>query len=158
LLFPFWGKGTVKRPSNIFLALILAATVCIAGCGGGGGCTTDSGIITPGGGSGDDTPFPSKTLSWAPPTAYTDSTPLNPSSDLDVFEIYIRTNGGFSGSDSPMAALQAVAPGTGQLTTSFDLANLVPFLSRSVPYFVSVRAVAKNGLKSDFSTPASFSF
>ena len=99
-----------------------------------------------------------KTLSWTPPSAYTDSTPLNPASDLDVFEIYVRTDTGFTEGDSPMAALQAVDPGTGTLTTSFNLSNLAPFLSKQVNYYVAIRAVAKNGMKSDFSQTAAFSF
>ncbi len=138
---------------HILGALILAAVLSLAGCGGGGS-SADGG--SPGTGGGD--PFPAKTLSWVPPSAYTDSTPLDPTSDLDVFEIYVKTSGSFSGGDSPMAALQAVDPSSSQLITSFNLANLGPYLSRGVTYFVAVRAVAKNGLKSDFSTPASFSF
>jgi hypothetical protein len=145
----------MKNKPSIIIALILAVSVSLTGCGGGGGSSTDSG--NPGTGGGDTT-FPAKTLSWAPPRAYTDTTPLNPSSDLEVFEIYVKNSGSFSPADSPMAALEAVNPSTGQLTTSFNLANLGPYLSKGVTYFVSVRAVAKNSLKSDFSNPASFSF
>jgi hypothetical protein len=47
---------------------------------------------------------------------------------------------------------------THTLTTSFNLANLAPYLSKGIAYRVSMRAVAVTGLKSDFSPPASFSF
>jgi hypothetical protein len=129
---------------RIVVALILTAIFSIAGCGGGDG--------------GGGTAFPAKTLSWAPPSAYTDSTPLNPSGDLDVFEIYVKTSESFSATDSPMATLKAVDTGTGQLSTSFSLDNLGPYFSKGVTYFISVRTVAKNSLKSDFANPVSFSF
>ena len=138
------NKLHMDNKLRIVTALILTAIFSLAGCGGGGG---DVG-----------TAFPPKTLSWAPPSAYTDSTPLNPSGDLDVFEIYVKTSESFSATDSPMAALKVLDPGTGQLNTSFNLANLGPYFSKGVTYFISVRTVAKNSLKSDFANPVSFSF
>ena len=134
---------------------MLTAVLSLAGCGGGGSSTADGGGTGSGGGG---EAFPAKILSWAAPSAYTDSTPLNPVADLDVFEIYVKTSGSFSASDTPMASLPAVDPGSGQIATSFNLANLGPYLSRGVTYFVSIRTVAKNTLKSDFSAPAAFSF
>ena len=119
----------------------------LSGCGGGGASS-----------SGDGTSFPAKTMSWAPPTSYTDSSPLNPTNDLDRFEIYVNESGSFANADTPNAAVSAVDPVTHTLTTSFNLANLGPYLSRGVVYRVSMRAVALTGLKSDFSPPASFSF
>jgi len=106
---------------RIVVALMLSAVISLAGCGGGGSSTADSG----GTGGGGET-FPSKILSWAPPSAYTDSTPLNPVADLDVFEIYVKTSGSFSAGDTPMASLPAVDPGSGQLASSFNLASLAP--------------------------------
>ena len=119
----------------------------LSGCGGGG---TSS--------SGDGTPLPAKTLSWAAPESYTDSTSLNPITDLDGFEIYVNESGSFSNGDIPNAVVSAVDPQTHTLTTSFNLANLGPYLSKGIAYRVSMRAVAITGLKSDFSPPASFSF
>lgn len=75
-----------------------------------------------------------------------------------MFEIYVKTNGTFTTGDSAMASVPAYDPNTGQISTSFNLADLSPFLARGVMYYVSVRAVAKDGLKSDFSQTASFSF
>ena len=92
------------------------------------------------------------------PSQYTDGTPLNPVADLDSYEIYINENGSFSNADNEMAAVSATDSGSGQPVTSFDLANLSPFLSQGVTYHVSIRTVALNGLKSDFSPPATFSF
>ena len=57
-----------------------------------------------------------------------------------------------------MAAVSAVDPATHILTTSFNLANLAPHVTAGPKYYVSLRAVALTGLKSDFSPPVSFSF
>jgi hypothetical protein len=116
-----------------------------SGCGGGGGGSTAEAL-------------PTKTLSWQPPESYADSTPLNPATDLESFEIYVNENGVFSATDSPDASLAAYNTGSGQVTMSFNLANLGPYLSKGIQYHVAVRAVAKNGLKSDFSPSAAFSF
>jgi len=140
----------VKSKLQLIVTVALVAGLSFAGCGGGGGGGGASA------GVGDSTP--ARTLNWAPPTQYSDSTPLNPAADLDVFEVYVNQDGNFSGSDSAMAAVGASDTNTGQVTTTFNLASLSPFLSNGVTYYVSVRAVAKNGLKSDFSQPASFSF
>ena len=135
--------------------MILAVGICLAGCGGGGagvgmgvgGSSTDSGNVVS-----------AKTLAWANPTAYADNTILNPASDLDVIEVYVNQKGNFTAGDNAIAAVQAVDPNTGLPNTSFDLSNLSPFLPANVPLYVSVRAVANNGLKSDFSQSATFSF
>jgi len=128
----------------IFFALI-TATITFSGCGGGG--SSDSG-----------TALPERTLSWEPPTSYVDTTALNPVTDLDRFEIYINESGSFTGTETPLAAVSAVNKATNSLTTSFNLANIGPPLQVGPHYYVSLRAVALTGLKSDFSPPASFSF
>lgn len=133
-----------KRLLYLGFLVILAG---ISGCGGGGGETSSS-IPS----------YPARVVRWVPPTTYTDSTPLNPATDLDSFEIYVKTTGPFTVGDSPLALVSAIDPGTGQIATSFNLANLSPFLSLGVQYQVSLRAVAWTGAKSDFSSPASFSF
>src|SRR5660397_61144 len=140
--------------------LSLATMVVLAilsGCGGGG--TSSSGDVGGvGASSGDGTALPAKTLSWAAPESYTDNTSLNPVTDLEGFEIYVNESGSFADADTPNAIISAVDPSTHTLTTSFNLANLAPYLSQGVAYRVSMRAVAFTGLKSDFSPPASFSF
>ena len=131
---------------TLSLATIILLGI-LTGCGGGGASS-----------AGDGTPLPAKTLSWAAPESYTDNTQLNPLTDLDGFEIYVNESGSFTDADTPTAVVSAVDPGTHTLTTSFNLANLGPYLSKGINYQVSMRAVATSGLKSDFSPPASFSF
>ena len=130
---------------NIFLALI-AILATFSGCGGGGS-SSESG-----------TPLPAKVLSWEPPTSYVDTTAMNPVTDLDRFEIYVNETGTYTDTDVPMAALRAVDAQTHTIATSFDLANLGSHLTVGPRYYVSLRAVALTGLKSDFSPPVSFSF
>jgi hypothetical protein len=69
----------------------------------------------------------------------------------------VKESGSFSDADTPTAIISAFDTLTQQVTTSFNLANLGPFLQKGVTYYVSMRAVALDGLKSGFSTPASFS-
>jgi len=133
-----------RRIHTILPFVIIVAF--LSGCGGGGGT------------SGGSERYPAKILAWSPPSQYTNGTPLNPVTDLDSFEIYIKENGTFSDTDNEMATVSATESGTGQPTTSFDLANLSPFLSQGVTYYVSIRTVALNGMKSGFSPGAPFSF
>jgi hypothetical protein len=128
----------------LFFVIIIAS---LSGCGGGGGTSASGSEI-----------YPAKILTWSAPSQYTDGTPLNPVTDLDSFEIYINQNGTFSNAENEMAAVSATDSGSGQPTTTFNLANLAPFLSQGVTYHVSIRSVALNGLKSDFSPGATFSF
>jgi len=135
---------------------LLAALVTFSGCGGGGSSPSDSSSsdsgIQPG------TPLPARTLSWEPPTSYVDTTAMNPVTDLDRFEIYVKESGSFSDTDTPTAAISAVDPATRTLTTSFNLANIGPPLTVGPHYYVSLRAVALTRLKSEFAPPVSFSF
>lgn len=137
---PIRTRWTLSLATVVVLAIL-------SGCGGGGASS-----------SGDGNTIPAKTLSWAAPESYTDQTSLNPVTDLDGFEIYVNESGSFSDGDIPNAVVSAVDPQTRTLTTSFNLANLAPYLSSGITYRVSMRAVAVTGLKSDFSPPASFSF
>jgi hypothetical protein len=133
----------------IFLALI-ASLVAFSGCGGGGGNASSEGT--------SGTPLTSKVLSWEAPTSYVDNSTMNPVTDLDRFEIHVNESGSFSDTDVPMAEVRAVDAQTNTLTTSFDLANLSPNVTAGPQYYVSLRAVAITGLKSDFSPGVSFSF
>ena len=135
----------------------------LMGCGGGSSVETSGGIGLPPAEPPSTEPppavtLPPKVLSWQPPTSYSDNSPLDPLRDLANIEIYVKETGPFSNGDSPMALVSAVDSATGQPATSFNLANLGPFLSLGVRYQVSLRAVAISGLKSDFSPPAAFSF
>ena len=128
----------------------------LAGCGGGG--TSSAGDGTPPPADGGGTPLPAKTLRWAAPDTYTDNTSLNPLTDLAEYEIYVNESGSFADADAPSAVVSAVDTTTHTLTSSFNLANLAPYLSKGIAYRVSMRAVAVTGLKSEFSPPVSFSF
>ena len=121
-------------------------TAALIGCGGGGS-SSESG-----------TQLPARTLSWEAPTSYVDTTAMNPVTDLDRFEIHVNETGAFTDADAPMAEVTAVDPATRTLTTSFNLANLSPHVTVGPKYYVSLRAVALTGLKSDYSQPVSFSF
>jgi hypothetical protein len=127
----------------ISLGLTMATFI---GCGGGGS-SSEPGVS-----------LPARTLSWEAPTSYVDSTPMDPQTELDRFEVYVKTTGSFNDADPPMAALSAVDPTTKGITNSFNLANLSPNVTEGPTYYVSLRAVARTGLKSDFSPPVSFSF
>ncbi len=136
-----------NRPQRMLFVAGLMVGFILSSCGGGGDSATVAGP-----------PLPPKILSWSSPTAYTDNTPLDPVLELDSFEIYVNTSGSFSYSDAPFASVRAVVPGSNQVTSEFDLAKLDPFLSRGVPYYVSLRAVAISGARSEFSPSAPFSF
>ncbi len=129
---------------NTNVVLFFAFTVLIGGCGAGGGSASGSAST--------------KMLWWQPPTEYTDGSPLDAVSELDSFEIHVNQSGSFFPGDPPDAAVSAVSSGTGEITRSFDLVLLEPFLAKGVLYHISVRAVAKTGLKSDFSPSATFSY
>ena len=124
---------------RIIVLSLIAALATFSGCGGGGS-SSDSG-----------TALPARTLSWEAPTSYIDSTPIDPMKDLDRYEIYVNESGSFTDTDSPLAAVSTK-------TTSFNLANIGSPLTVGPHYYVSLRAVALTGLKSDFSPPVSFSF
>ena len=83
---------------------------------------------------------------------------MNPITDLDRFEIYVHESATFADTDIAQAIVSAIDPATHTLSTSFNLANLSPYVTVGPRYYVSLRAVAITGLKSDFSPPASFSF
>ena len=93
---------------------------------------------------------PEKYLHWVAPQAFTDSTPLVPSRDLQGYEIYIKQNPSFGSADNPVAT---VSP----LENIYNLANVSPSLSKGVTYYVSMRSVAITGLKSDFPPGVPFS-
>jgi hypothetical protein len=91
-----------------------------------------------------------KSVYWAAQQSFTDNTPLVPSRDLQGYEIYIRQDSSFGPSDNAVAT----AP---PLDNSYRLANLSPPLRQGVTYYVSLRAVTVEGVKSDFSPAVPFS-
>ena len=157
-LAPHKSRGEALRTRTrwtLSLAMILLLAI-LSGCGGGGATSSGDGTPLPSDGGG--TALPAKILSWAAPESYTDNTSLNPLTDLSEYEIYVNESGSFADADTPKAVVNAVDPTAHTLTSSFNLANLAPYLSKGIAYRVSMRAVAITGLKSGFSPPASFSF
>ena len=139
----------MTNPKNFLIVLSCVLGLLLSGCGGG----STEGVGSSGGGT-----LPAKILSWEPPTSYSDGTTLDPATELDRYEIYVKEDGSFSEMDEEMAVLSAIDQATGQVITSFDLANLSRFITSGVTYHVSIRAVAINGLKSEFSPSAVFAY
>ena len=135
----------------VILSLI-AALATFSGCGGGGSSSSDSGT-TPG------IALPARTLSWEPPTSYVDKSSMDPVTELDRFEIYVNESGSFADTDIPDGGRQR-----GKQVDPHPYHLLQPRQYRTSPvtvgphYYVSLRAVALTGLKSDFSPTVSFSF
>ena len=117
--------------------LFLLFAVLLVSCSGGGG--------------GDGSPsLPSKTVYWASPQSFSDGTPLVPSRDLRGYEIYVKQDLPFVPADNPVAT-------PSPLESSFNLGKITPPLSQGVTYYLSLRTVTADGMKSDFSPPVSFS-
>jgi len=125
------------RNKRILAVLAVLGAILPACSGGGGGSSTAPSIA-------------GKSVYWAAPQYFTDNTPLVPSRDLQGFEIYIRQDPSFGPTDSPIVT-------TSPLDTTYNLANVSPPLSKGVTYYVSLRTVTVEGMKSDFSPAASFS-
>lgn len=131
---------------------LIVAMIVLPGCGGGGG----------GGSSAVSPPSGTVTaLEWDPPRVAADSTPLDPRRDLDYYEFYLRTDQNFTENDQPVAQVAAfydVLSPNGKtfvrdLTKEFTLDNLLPFTEKGKAYYVSIRAVGVDGLKSGFMVP-----
>lgn len=122
--------------------LVVLAMLGFAGCGGGG---AEGESAAPGPG------VPASVLAWDPPTTYVDSTPLDPYSDLDHYEFYIREDVNFTDNDLHMAEVNAVD--NQALVSEFNLNNLLPFVPPGTRSYLSIRAVGVDGLKSPFSQP-----
>src|SRR3989304_4657323 len=130
-----------------------AGGILLSGCGGGGEGAMAS--IPPGIASA---------LAWDAPQTYEDHTPLDPYRDLDCYEFYVRNDPNFTENDLPMAEVAAVEDVLSpdgkaylkNLTSLFNLANLKPFLTPGARYYISIRAVGGDGLKSGFSHPVSW--
>jgi hypothetical protein len=117
---------------------VLGALLCA--CGGGGSSSSQP----------SQPPLQAKMMIWKAPQYFMDNSLLNPATDLQRFEIYIRQDPSFGPGDNAIATASPVE-------NSFNLATLVPPLSKGVTYYVSVRAVTVEDEKSDFSPAFSFS-
>ena len=124
----------------------------LAGCGGGGGDSQVGQVSSP---SGEVTVF-----AWKPPATFNDNTPLNPTSDIDYYELYIRTDPNFTESDQPavqIAAMTDLLSTDGKTVvkspvTEFTL-ELVPSIPSQKILYVSMKAVGIDKQKSAFMAP-----
>jgi len=124
------------RQRHALILVALAVPVALSACSGGGTSSAPS-IL-------------GKSVYWSAPQYFTDNTPLVPSRDLQGFEIYIKQDLPFGPADNPVATASP-------LESSYNLANVSPPLSKGVTYYVSLRTVPVEGIKSDFSPVAPFS-
>ena len=143
--------------NRISLGLTVSAITLIgiifSGCGGGGGGGGSSTVSPP---SGSVT-----ALEWDPPRVAADSTPLDPRRDLEYYEFYLRTDQNFTENDQPVAEVAAsydvLSPNgktfVRELTKEFSMDNLLPFIEKGKKYYVSIRAVGVDVLKSGFMVP-----
>jgi hypothetical protein len=138
----------MKKPRNatILTALLAAASLALSGCGGGGSVDFAS---------SPDWSEAVYNLSWDPPDSFVDGTPLIPTSDLDHYEIYLRKDPNFSDEDVEVAQVAAAAQKLS--VQDFALDNLLHLTNGTGSYYVAVRAVGVNGMKSEFSDPAEWS-
>jgi hypothetical protein len=127
----------MRRHERILASLAILGAI-LSACQGGGSSSTSPTL-------------PTRTVGWVPPQYFADNTPLDPARDLKGIEIHVKQDASFGPADIPAA----IAPPS---DNHFVLSTLDPPLSRGVTYYVSVRAVTNEGVKSDFSAIASFSF
>ncbi len=137
---------------HLLVALSAVMGILFAGCGGGG-----EGTQAQSGGGGTSTP----TLVWDPPKNFADGVSIDPRRDLDHYEVFLRTNPTFNDTDLPVVQVAAVSdvasPGgitNGRKpTTEFSLDRLLPYTQPGKRYYVSIKAVGVDGLKSGFMPP-----
>lgn len=141
-----------KIPTGFLLAIFGA--VLLFGCGGGGG-SSESPSVPPAG--------PVSMLSWAPPATFADNVAMDPYSDLEYYELYVRTDTNFSDSDLPIAEVAAVAEVPSPdglsvakaLVTEFAL-ELIPGVPAGSRVYVSMKAVGIDRQRSAFMAPVTW--
>jgi len=135
---------------HVLFLFILAVCVLLSGCGDDR-YSSEASVPTE----------TANVLAWDPPQTYEDSTVLDPYTELDYYEFYVRSENNFTDSDLPVAQVGAVADILSpdgavylkNLTTEFDLLNLLPFVPPGTSSYLSIRAVGADGLRSQFSEP-----
>ena len=131
-----------------------AAVLLLAGCGGGGGASGSQGPAPSG---------PASVFVWSAPATFNDNTPLNPSTDIEYYELYLRADSNFTNSDQPAVQIAAVADmpspdGRSVIkspVTEFTL-ELIPSIPAGNLLYVSMRAIGIDGQKSSFMPPVAW--
>ncbi len=119
-------------------SLLVAAAFTFIGCSGCGS---------------DKSGAPARTLRWEPPRAYADGQALDASKDLAGYEIYVNETGTFSAADTARAFVRGTDPPAGAPVTSFDLSKCVPPLQPGRKYYLSMKSVDREGVRSDLALP-----
>ncbi len=136
-----------------FLAgFAVLTSILFIGCGGGG-----EGTQAQSGGSGTNT----QTLAWDPPMNFADGVSIDPRRDIDHYEVFLRSDPNFNETDLPVvqvAAISDVASSGGishgrKPSTELPLDRLLPYAQPGQRYYVSIKAVGVDGLKSGFMPP-----
>jgi hypothetical protein len=135
------GGGIVSVAINYNLNGLTAGQTYYFRAAAANSIGTDKGVIAS---------IRAKSVRWAVPQYFTDNTPLVPFRDLQGYEIYIKRDPSFRPGDSPVATASA-------MDTTYTLENDSPPLLNGVTYYVSLRTVTTEGVKSDFSPAVSFS-
>jgi len=143
------GSGTTSLSVNTPLTGLSTGTTYYYRVAANNSSGTTKGVILTIGGGGSSSP-PSKVVYWGPPKSFSDGTPLVPSRDLQGYEIYVKQDLPFVPADNPVATPSF-------LESAFSLGQITPPLSQGVTYYVSLRTVTVEGMKSDFPPPVSFS-
>lgn len=94
-----------------------------------------------------------KVLRWSAPQKFTNETTLNPKTDLQGYELFVKENGNtFTANDEPVALISAT-DNNGNLIQSFNLTDLnVNIFSTNRTYYFCMRSIAKSGEVSVFSS------
>jgi hypothetical protein len=135
---------------RLTVSVISLIGIILSGCGEGG----ESSKVSPQSG-------PITAMEWDPPTVDPDGSPVDSRRDIEYYEFFLRTDQNFTDDDLPVAHVSGyydvLEPDgksfTKKLTKEFALDNLLPFTEKGKKYYVSIRAVGVDGLKSGFMVP-----
>ena len=133
---------------TVFLMAFIVTMIVLPGCEGGSSEVSQASE-------------PITAMAWEPPTVDPDGSPMDSRRDIDYYEFFLRTDQNFTDDDLPVAHVSGfydvLEPDgksfTRKLTKEFVLDNLLPFTEKGKKYYVSLRAVGVDGIKSGFMVP-----
>jgi hypothetical protein len=131
-----------------------ASALLLAGCGGGGGSSQSQALPPTGSAS---------VFVWSAPSTFKDNSPLDPSTDVAYYELYLRTDPNFTDSDQPavqIAAMAEVPSPNGRYVVKSPVTEYTLELIPSIPagnlLYVSMRAVGIDKQKSELMAPVAW--